>query len=81
MPYVGRPAGCASVGADKGTPAHSRGLGGELNREDKIMTNENLDMDKRPTPDPAENNAFFPSRYSLDQYTSPKSDLSGGRLS
>lgn len=41
------------------------------------MANENLDMDKRPTPDPAENNAFFPSRYSLSQYTSPKSNLSG----
>ena len=33
--------------------------------------------DKRPTPDPAENNAFFPSPFSLSQFTSPKSDLSG----
>lgn len=33
--------------------------------------------DKRPTPDPAEDNAFFPSPYSLSQFTSPKSDLSG----
>jgi molecular chaperone Hsp31 and glyoxalase 3 len=33
--------------------------------------------DKRPTPDPAENNAFFPSPYSLSQFTSPKSGLSG----
>lgn len=32
--------------------------------------------DKRPTPDPAEDNAFFPSPYSLSQFTSPKSDLS-----
>lgn len=31
--------------------------------------------DKRPTPDPAEDNAFFPP-YSLSQFTSPKSDLS-----
>ena len=32
--------------------------------------------DKRPTPDPAEVGAFFPSPYSLNQYTSPPSDLS-----
>lgn len=31
---------------------------------------------KQPTPDPAERNAFFPSPYSLSQFTSPKSDLS-----
>ncbi len=30
----------------------------------------------RPTPDPAEDNAFFPSAYSLSQFTSPKSNLS-----
>ena len=35
-------------------------------------------QDKRPTPDPAaEENAFFPSPYSLSQFTAPKSDLSG----
>ncbi|AUH35256.1 glyoxalase III HchA [Paracoccus tegillarcae] len=33
--------------------------------------------DKRPKPDPAEDNAFFPSPYSLSQFTAPKSDLSG----
>ncbi|WP_370599328.1 glyoxalase III HchA [Pseudomonas nitroreducens] len=33
--------------------------------------------DKRPTPDLAEDNAFFPSPYSLSQFTSPRSDLSG----
>ena len=33
--------------------------------------------DKKPQPDPAERNAFFPSRYSLSEFTSPKSDLSG----
>ena len=33
--------------------------------------------DKRPTPDPAEDNAFFPSPYSLSQFTSPNSDLEG----
>lgn len=32
--------------------------------------------DKRPTPDPAEHNAFFPSPHSLSQFTSSKSDLS-----
>ncbi|MCA6096864.1 glyoxalase III HchA [Bradyrhizobium australafricanum] len=34
-------------------------------------------QDKRPVPDPAENNAYFPSPYSLGQFTSAKSDLSG----
>ena len=33
--------------------------------------------DKHPTPDHAEDNAFFPSPYSLSQFTAPKSDLSG----
>lgn len=33
--------------------------------------------DKRPTPDPAEDNAYFPSPYSLSQFTSSKSDLGG----
>lgn len=33
--------------------------------------------DKRPTPDAAEDNAFFPSPYSLSQFTAPKSNLSG----
>lgn len=33
--------------------------------------------DKRPTLDPAEDNAFFPSPYSLSQFTAAKSDLSG----
>ncbi|MFJ4388649.1 glyoxalase III HchA [Pseudomonas soli] len=33
--------------------------------------------DKRPQPDLAEDNAFFPSPYSLSQFTSSKSDLSG----
>lgn len=35
------------------------------------------DADKKPIPDPAEEGAFFPSKYSLSQFTSPKSDLSG----
>lgn len=34
-------------------------------------------QDRRPQPDPAEDNAFFPSAYSLSQFTRPKSDLSG----
>lgn len=33
--------------------------------------------DKRPSPDPAEDNAFFPSPYSLSQFTAARSDLSG----
>jgi len=31
----------------------------------------NID-DKNPTPDLAEDNAFFPSPYSLSQYTAPQ---------
>lgn len=31
--------------------------------------------DKNPRPDPAEENAFFPSPYSLSQFTSARSDL------
>jgi molecular chaperone Hsp31 and glyoxalase 3 len=37
----------------------------------------NTSNDKRPTPDPAEYDAFFPSPYSLSQITSPRSNLSG----
>lgn len=33
--------------------------------------------DKRPSPDPAEDNAFFPSPFSLSQFTAPRFDLSG----
>jgi D-lactate dehydratase / protein deglycase len=33
--------------------------------------------DMKPQPDPAEQNAFFPSAYSLSHFTAPKSDLSG----
>ncbi|WP_309131099.1 glyoxalase III HchA [Brevibacterium sp.] len=33
--------------------------------------------DRNPTPDPAEDNAFFPSPYSLSQYTSPTTDFDG----
>lgn len=40
------------------------------------MTNPQSD-DKRPRPDPAEDNAFFPSPYSLSQFTAPKSNLDG----
>ncbi len=41
------------------------------------MTTKNLDPNKNPAIDPAEENAFFPSPYSLGQYTSAKSDLDG----
>jgi len=40
------------------------------------MSNPTTD-DKKPTPDPAEDNAYFPSPFSLSQFTSAKSDLSG----
>ncbi|MGW0811705.1 glyoxalase III HchA [Streptomyces viridiviolaceus] len=35
------------------------------------------DLSRDPTPDPAEDNAYFPSPYSLSQYTSPKTDFDG----
>ncbi|NUF12383.1 glyoxalase III HchA [Acinetobacter oleivorans] len=40
------------------------------------MNTANID-DKNPTPDLAEDNAFFPSPYSLSQYTAPKTDYDG----
>ena len=36
-----------------------------------------MSEDRNPTPDPAENNAFFPSPYSLSQYTAPKTEFDG----
>jgi len=33
------------------------------------------DLSREPTPDPAEDNAFFPSPYSLTQYTAPRTDF------
>lgn len=36
-----------------------------------------MNNDRHPTPDTAEDNAFFPSAYSLGQFTSAKSDLGG----
>jgi D-lactate dehydratase / protein deglycase len=36
-----------------------------------------LPLSKTPQPDEAEYNAFFPSPFSLGQFTSPKSDLEG----
>ena len=33
--------------------------------------------DKAPVPDQAEDNAYFPSPYSLTQYVSPKTDFDG----
>ncbi|RMS54699.1 hypothetical protein ALP65_03192 [Pseudomonas aeruginosa] len=40
------------------------------------MSNER-DTSRTPTPDHAEHNAFFPSPYSLSQYTSAKTDFDG----
>lgn len=36
-----------------------------------------LPVSKEPQPDEAEFNAFFPSKFSLSQFTSAKSDLEG----
>lgn len=41
------------------------------------MSTASVDMDKRPTPDPAEENAYFPSPYSLSQYTAARTDFDG----
>lgn len=41
------------------------------------MASQSPNEDRRPTPDPAEDRAFFPSPYSLSQFTAPKSNLSG----
>lgn len=41
------------------------------------MSGNTQENDRKPTPDPAEDNAFFPSAYSLSQYTSPKTDFDG----
>ncbi|VDZ11304.1 Chaperone protein hchA [Staphylococcus aureus] len=39
------------------------------------MSQDVNELSKQPTPDKAEDNAFFPSPYSLSQYTAPKTDL------
>lgn len=41
------------------------------------MTTNDDAQNKQPAPDPAEDNAFFPSPYSLSQYTAPKTDFDG----
>ncbi|HHL4077768.1 glyoxalase III HchA [Burkholderia sola] len=41
------------------------------------MTSDTTQVDRTPAPDPAENNAYFPSPYSLSQYTSSKTDFDG----
>ncbi|MFJ4004722.1 glyoxalase III HchA [Streptomyces sp. NPDC090023] len=35
------------------------------------------DLSKDPAPDPAEDDAYFPSPYSLSKYTAPKTDFDG----
>ncbi|WP_019200462.1 glyoxalase III HchA [Tsukamurella sp. 1534] len=39
--------------------------------------NDNAQQDRNPTADPAEDGAFFPSPYSLSQYTAPRTDFDG----
>jgi molecular chaperone Hsp31 and glyoxalase 3 len=41
------------------------------------MRNDTDDLSREPRPDEAEDNAFFPSPYSLSQYTQPKTDFAG----
>ncbi|RUY74418.1 protein deglycase HchA, partial [Mesorhizobium sp. M7A.F.Ca.CA.001.10.2.1] len=41
------------------------------------MTQDTSELSKVPTLDKAEDNAFFPSPYSLSQYTAPKTDFDG----
>lgn len=40
-----------------------------------------MSLSKAPVPDTAEYNAFFPSPYSLSQYTAPKTDFDGVKFS
>jgi molecular chaperone Hsp31 and glyoxalase 3 len=41
------------------------------------MSDDNQNLSKEPQPDPAENNAFFPSPFSLNEFTAPKTDYDG----
>lgn len=41
------------------------------------MSSDTGDLSRAPTPDPAEDNAFFPSPFSLSQYTAPKTNFDG----
>ena len=41
------------------------------------MSQDVNELSKQPTPDKAEDNAFFPSPYSLSQYTATKTDFDG----
>jgi len=41
------------------------------------MTDDQSFQDRSPAPDPAENNAFFPSPYSLTKYTAATTDFHG----
>lgn len=43
------------------------------------MSSDAAALSKNPTPDEAEDNAFFPSPYSLSQYTAPKTNFAGVR--
>ncbi|MCW4354527.1 hypothetical protein ONR57_14555 [Hoyosella sp. YIM 151337] len=42
-----------------------------------MVVNSTSASSKNPTADPAEENAFFPSSWSLGQYTSAKTDFDG----
>ncbi|MFI9151548.1 glyoxalase III HchA [Streptomyces sp. NPDC053367] len=43
------------------------------------MSHATPEPSKAPTPDPAEDDAYFPSPYSLAQYTAPRTDFDGVR--
>lgn len=43
------------------------------------MSTSTANLSKDPTPDQAEDNAFFPSPYSVSQYVPPKTDFAGVR--
>ena len=38
------------------------------------------ELSKKPVPNRAEYNAFFPSEFSLNAYVAPKTDFNGVRL-
>ncbi len=51
-----------------------RGIDNFLLKKEELTVS-NQELTKNPTADPAEDNAFFPSPYSLSQYTASKTDF------
>ncbi|OLL71766.1 Chaperone protein hchA [Pseudonocardia sp. Ae168_Ps1] len=66
-------------------PAWFRGRRGGYARTDpvldpdtcEVLVTDQATLSKEPTPDTAEHEAYFPSPYSLDAYTAPRTDFDG----